>query len=212
LAQVVDAQPGRRYLVANSGGYGFIVKSEELLSRVRAGKTFMTVEEGDEVLRPVSVPDKPVMAVTLSEHGRMLLFDAAELKELARGRGITLVGLDDNEKMKAVGFSDGKSVSVAGVEEQAPADGENHPRVLPEELAGESDRAVIGRVSLEQGVSAYRHRVNMMPGQPASACPVRVISSSPVGVRLCGQTRAASSATSARSRETTSHEARASNS
>jgi len=115
LAHVVDAQPGRRYLVANSGGYGFIVKSEELLSRVRAGKTFMTVEEGDEVLRPVSVPEKPVMAVTLSEHGRMLLFDAAELKELARGRGITLMGLDDNEKMKAVGFSDGKSVSVAGV-------------------------------------------------------------------------------------------------
>ena len=114
LAHVVDAQPGRRYLVANSGGYGFIVKSEELLSRVRAGKTFMTVEEGDEVLRPALVPDKPVMAVTLSENGRMLLFDASELKELARGRGITLMGLDDKEKMKAVGFSDGKSVSVSG--------------------------------------------------------------------------------------------------
>ena len=114
LAQVVDAQPGRRYLVANSGGFGFIVKSEELLSRVRAGKTFMTVEEGDEVLRPALVPDKPVMAVTLSENGRMLLFDASELKELARGRGITLMGLDDKEKMKAVGFSDGKSVSVSG--------------------------------------------------------------------------------------------------
>ena len=114
LAHVVDAQPGRRYLVANSGGYGFVVKSEELLSRVRAGKTFMTVEEGDEVLRPARVPDKPDMAVTLSENGRMLLFDAAELKELARGRGITLMGLDDKEKMKAVGFSSAKSVSVSG--------------------------------------------------------------------------------------------------
>ncbi|MDB5921366.1 MAG: Topoisomerase subunit, partial [Betaproteobacteria bacterium] len=30
LAHVVDAQPARRYLVANSAGYGFIVKSEEL--------------------------------------------------------------------------------------------------------------------------------------------------------------------------------------
>jgi topoisomerase-4 subunit A len=114
LAHVIDAQPGRRYLVANSGGYGFIVKSEELITRVRAGKTFMTIEEGDEVLRPVPVPEKPVMAVTLSGGGRMLLFDAGELKELARGRGITLMGLDDNEKMKAVGFSDGKSVSVIG--------------------------------------------------------------------------------------------------
>jgi topoisomerase-4 subunit A len=121
LAHVIDAQPGRRYLVSNSGGYGFIVKSEELLSRVRAGKTFMTVEEGDEVLRPALVPEKPVMAVTLSENGRMLLFDAAELKELARGRGITLMGLDDKEKMKAVGFSDGKSVNIAGVTKSGKA-------------------------------------------------------------------------------------------
>ena len=37
-----------------------------------------------------------------------------ELKELARGRGITLMGLDDKEKMKGVGLSDGKSVNVAG--------------------------------------------------------------------------------------------------
>ena len=114
LAHVVDSQPDRRYLVANSAGYGFIVKSEELLTRMRAGKTFMTLQEGDEVLRPASVPDKAVMAVTLSEHGRMLLFDASELKELARGRGITLMGLDTDEKMRAVGFSDGKSVTVSG--------------------------------------------------------------------------------------------------
>ena len=104
----------RSYLFATSGGYGFIAKSEDLLTRVRAGKTFMSVEEGDDVLRPAPVPEAPKMAVTLSEGGRMLLFDASELKEMARGRGITLMGLDDKEKMKAVGFSDGKSVSVAG--------------------------------------------------------------------------------------------------
>src|SRR6185295_13491578 len=102
LAHIVDAQPGRRYLVANSGGYGFVAKAEELLTRVRAGKGFMTLEEGHEVLRPARVPDKPEMAVTLSEDGRMLLFSADKLKELARGRGITLMGLDDGEKMVEV--------------------------------------------------------------------------------------------------------------
>ena len=30
LAHVVDAQPGRRYLFANSGGYGFIAKSANI--------------------------------------------------------------------------------------------------------------------------------------------------------------------------------------
>jgi topoisomerase-4 subunit A len=114
LAHVVDAAPGRRYLFANSGGYGFIAKAEELLTRIRAGKAFMTIQEGEEVLRPAPVPAKPEMAVTLSEHGRMLLFSADELKELARGRGITLMGLDPNEKMTAVGFGDAKAVTVIG--------------------------------------------------------------------------------------------------
>jgi topoisomerase IV subunit A len=54
------------------------------------------------------------MTITLSEHGRMLLFSADELKELARGRGITLMGLDPNEKMTAVGFGDAKAVTVIG--------------------------------------------------------------------------------------------------
>jgi topoisomerase-4 subunit A len=114
FSQAVDAQPGKRYLVANTAGYGFIVKSEELLSRVRAGKAFMTVPEGTDVVRPALVPEKPEMAVAFSEKGRMLLFPAAELKELARGRGITLMGLDKGEKLVAVGFADSKSVTVIG--------------------------------------------------------------------------------------------------
>jgi topoisomerase-4 subunit A len=114
FAHAVDAQPGRRYLVANSAGYGFIVKAEELLSRMRAGKAFMTVPESAGVLRPALVPEKPEMAVAFSEKGRMLLFPASELKELGRGRGITLMGLDKGEKMVAVGFANSKSVTVVG--------------------------------------------------------------------------------------------------
>jgi topoisomerase-4 subunit A len=114
LAHIVDAAPGKRYLVANSGGYGFVAKSDELLTRIRAGKGFMTLQEGEEVVRPVEVPEKPEMVVTLSEHSRMLLFPADELKELARGRGITLMGLDPREKMTAVGFGDAKAVTVIG--------------------------------------------------------------------------------------------------
>ena len=114
LAHVVDAQPGKKYLVANSGGYGFIVKSEDLLSRVRAGKTFMTIEQGEEVIRPALVPDRPEMAVALSEKGRMLLFPVEELKEMARGRGITLMGLDEGETLVAMGFAGADGVTVQG--------------------------------------------------------------------------------------------------
>jgi topoisomerase-4 subunit A len=115
LAHVVDAQPGKRYLFASSGGYGFIGKSEELMTRVKAGKAFMAIEAGDEVIRPALVPEKPELAAAFSEKGRMLLFPADELKELARGRGIMLMGLDDKEKLVAVGFANADSVTVSGV-------------------------------------------------------------------------------------------------
>jgi topoisomerase-4 subunit A len=114
FAHAVDAQPGKRYLVANSSGYGFIVKSEDLLTRVKAGKGFMTLEEGDEVIRPAPVPAKPEMVVGLSEGSRMLVFSADELKEMARGRGVTLMGLDDDEKLVAVGFAGKSAVTVTG--------------------------------------------------------------------------------------------------
>ena len=54
------------------------------------------------------------MAVALSEGGRMLLFPAEEVREIARGRGIMLMGLDKGEKLAAVGFAEGKSVTIIG--------------------------------------------------------------------------------------------------
>jgi topoisomerase-4 subunit A len=114
IAHVIDAQPGRRYLFANSAGYGFVAKAEELLTRVRAGKAFMTLQEGETVLRPAPVPGKPELAVAVSQHGRMLAFAYDELKEMARGRGVMLMGLDDKEAMMAVGFGTSKSVTVSG--------------------------------------------------------------------------------------------------
>ena len=115
LAHAVDAQPGKKYLFANSGGTGFIARSEDLLTRVKAGKTFMTLEPGEEVIRPATAPGKPDLAAAFSEEGRMLLFPADEVKEIARGRGITLMGLKDGEKLVAVGFADSKSVTVSGI-------------------------------------------------------------------------------------------------
>ena len=43
-----------------------------------------------------------------------MLFPAEELREIARGRGVMLMGLDKGEKLAAVGFADGKSVTIIG--------------------------------------------------------------------------------------------------
>ena len=116
VAQIVDARPGLKYLVSTSEGYGFVAPSEELLTRVRAGKAFMSMEEGERVLRPVPAPEnwQSLMAATVSQRGKLLLFPAEDLRELARGRGLILMGVDDDDPMVAVGFSDGRTVTVEG--------------------------------------------------------------------------------------------------
>jgi len=90
----VDAQPGKKYLFANSGGYGFIAKSEDLLTRVKAGKTFMTIEQGEEVVRPAPVPEKPELAAVIeADHLGRLRTGAASgvaARHLARSGARTL--------------------------------------------------------------------------------------------------------------------------
>jgi topoisomerase IV subunit A len=116
VAQIVDAQPGKKYLVSTSAGYGFVAPSEELVTRVRAGKGFMSIEEGERILRPALAPAgwEKGMVATVSRMGKLLLFPASEMRELARGRGLILMGADQDDPMVAAGFSNGGSVIVEG--------------------------------------------------------------------------------------------------
>ncbi|WP_277074316.1 DNA topoisomerase IV subunit A [Simonsiella muelleri] len=93
-----------RYLLAHSGGYGFICKLEDLHSRSKTGKTIMTLEAGETVLPPVPVylsalinPDCKVVLAT--EQKRLLAFPIGEMKSMAKGRGLQLIRLQGNDKL-----------------------------------------------------------------------------------------------------------------
>ena len=92
------------YLLAHSGGYGFICKLEDLHSRSKTGKTVMTLEAGETVLPPVPVylsalinPDCKVVLAT--EQKRLLAFPIGEMKIMAKGRGLQLIRLQGNDKL-----------------------------------------------------------------------------------------------------------------
>jgi topoisomerase IV subunit A len=90
-------------LLATSKGYGFATALGDMVSRQKAGKQFITVDEGAEPLRPQLVnAASDRMIACLSAKGRVLAFDAAEIKALAGGgRGVTLMDLDDGETLLA---------------------------------------------------------------------------------------------------------------
>ncbi len=114
VAQAISAIPEQKYLVAGSGGYGFIAALQDMVSRVKAGKAFMTLEENEEPLAPVAMSAGLDHVAALSAKGRVLVFPVEEMREVPRGRGVIIMGLDRGEKLIAVGLTTSRKVLVRG--------------------------------------------------------------------------------------------------
>jgi topoisomerase-4 subunit A len=101
LVGYVAGAPNQPLLMSTDAGYGFACTVENLLSRQKGGKQFITVDEGALPLRPALVdPANDDRIACLSEKGRLLVFAASEIKaQSGGGRGVTLMGLDAGEKM-----------------------------------------------------------------------------------------------------------------
>ncbi|KWF31393.1 DNA topoisomerase IV subunit A [Burkholderia pseudomultivorans] len=87
-------------LLASSNGFGFIAKVGDMVSRVKAGKAFMTIDAGAVPLAPMPVLQNATQVACLSSGGRLLVFGIDEMKTLSGGgRGVTLMALDDKETL-----------------------------------------------------------------------------------------------------------------
>jgi len=107
--------PDTMLFMASSAGYGFSVRAGDMASRVKAGKAFMTLEQGDVPLPPREMSAKASAIACLSEKGRLLIFGLAELKTLsAGGRGVTLMELEPKEKLLAAQPISQRGVVVYG--------------------------------------------------------------------------------------------------
>ena len=107
IAAILTGLPEQHYLLSNSGGYGFIVKQSDMVSRIRAGKVVMTLDKGEQVLPPVALyavslinPDCKV--VLSSSDNRLLAFTLNELKVMARGRGLQLMSLAEGAALSHI--------------------------------------------------------------------------------------------------------------
>jgi topoisomerase-4 subunit A len=116
LAQAINGEPGRKYLVAGSGGYGFIAASDEMVSRVKAGKAFMTLGDGELPLRPVPLADGFDHVAALSEKGKLLVFPLEQMREVARGRGVMIMRLDAGDRLAAVALATSARVVLRGIQ------------------------------------------------------------------------------------------------
>ena len=110
-------------LLSSSGGYGFMATVENMTSRLKAGKSFVTCLEGEVLCRPSpvasvagSIPVLPATHVACaSTGGRILTFEIGELKTMANGgRGLMLIDLEDKDTLAgAAAYT--RSVKIEGI-------------------------------------------------------------------------------------------------
>ena len=139
---ILSGQPENHYLLANSGGYGFIAKLEDMASRVKAGKVLMTLDKGEQVLMPVRVyqsalinPDCRVIAASAGK--RLLAFPLAEMKIMAKGRGLQLMSLAEGDTLALTEITDAAeyTAEIAG-----KRGGTSHERLRVADIDGKRGR------------------------------------------------------------------------
>ena len=131
---VLSSKPDSLFVLANSGGYGFIAAFEDMISRQRAGKTFFTVNEDEEILPPIwiSTENMENYAVLLaSSNNRLLAFSLDELKRLNKGRGLQLMQLAGGDHLVAISLT---TEAMVTVEVQGPRGKQSYEKIRREDI------------------------------------------------------------------------------
>jgi topoisomerase IV subunit A len=125
-------------LLSSSGGYGFIASVDNMISRQKAGKAFISVGQGEVVCKPSpleiqvkSEPNQPMTGIESAQSaiktivathiacastgGRILTFELSELKAMSGGgRGLMLIDLDAKDSLAgACAYS--RSIKILGI-------------------------------------------------------------------------------------------------
>ena len=116
ITQMLTANAQDWLIIANSAGYGFTCQFENLLSRQKAGKSFITLENGEFLLKVSSyVPRETSLVACLAKSGKLHLFPLAEFKQLSGGgKGVITMALDDKDGLSAITVSDGEVLKLSG--------------------------------------------------------------------------------------------------
>ncbi len=124
-----------RYLIASDAGYGFVSKISAMVTKNKAGKALLSLPQGAQVLPPAPVRSITTdLVVTITSEGRMLVTPLRELPELARGKGIKVIGIPS----KRVAAREEYVVAMTIVPEKATLivySGQRHLNLKAKELA-----------------------------------------------------------------------------
>ena len=140
-AHIVSAfvhRPGRKLLVAASDGRGFILEEGDVVAMTRKGKQALNVSKGVKA-RLCVVADGDQVAV-LGENRKLLIFEAGQLPQMSRGKGVRL------QRYKDGGIADVRVFRGADGLTWYDKAGRGYTRSLDELGEWRAERATAGRI------------------------------------------------------------------
>lgn len=112
-AKVVEgalaSSPEDKYILAGQNGYGFVVKADNWISRLKGGKALLTLAEGELPVEPVAIPKNATnesVVVLLTSDNKNVALPLGDIKELGKGKGVALLGLAPNQKLLDIALAD----------------------------------------------------------------------------------------------------------
>jgi topoisomerase-4 subunit A len=132
--------PETMLLLANTGGYGLLARVADMMARNRSGKSFLSVDDAQQVLPPAVVASGHGQVACLSMSARLLVFALDELKHQPNGgRGLTLMDVDAKDPLVSVA-SFGEQLLLLGQGRSAKAKEESLRGAALAEYAGKRAR------------------------------------------------------------------------
>jgi topoisomerase-4 subunit A len=102
IIDVFAHKAGSRRFIASKAGYGFVLIEDEAVAFRKAGKQVLNVDSGGAALASPLTGDQ---IAVIGDNGKILIFAAEELPEMARGKGVKLQAYREGGLRDAIVFN-----------------------------------------------------------------------------------------------------------
>jgi len=82
-----------KFLIMNSGGYGYISSYQNMISNKKSGRAFMKLPENSKMLKAIPVRADHTHIAAVSNIGKLLIFEITELPILGKGKGNKIINI-----------------------------------------------------------------------------------------------------------------------
>jgi topoisomerase IV subunit A len=107
---------GEKYILCGEKGYGFIINRDDWVSRMRAGKTILTLEDGELPLPPIPLKNSTndTRVIVTTNDLRTVIFKLNEIKQLPKGKGVGFMNVLDSKVHSIITIEPDETLLVEG--------------------------------------------------------------------------------------------------